>query len=149
MADNDVEFADRLGRQRARMLPLLAIMFLTQQASFFTSRIEDPTRAVDHVRVGAWLLLSVVLLLMLTTGGALIRRRSVRALLNDEVTRANRTEAMRLGFITTMFGGVALYVITFFEFVGGREAIHLVMTIGIATALLRFGILERRAHKGG
>ena len=149
MAGNDVEFADRLGRQRARMLPFLAIAFLTQQASFFTSRIEEPARTVDHVKIGAWLILSVVLLLMLTTGGAWIRRRGVRALLNDEVTRANRTEAMRLGFITAMFGGVALYVITFFEAVGGRDAIHLVMTIGIATALIRFGLLERRAHKGG
>lgn len=147
MTGSDVEHADRLGRQRARMLPFLAIIFLTQQASFFTARIEDPARAVDHVKIGAWLVLSVVLLLMLITGGAWIRRRSVRALLDDEVTRANRTAAMRLGFITAMFGGVALYVVTLFEAVGGRDAIHIVMTIGISTALLRFGFLERRAHE--
>jgi hypothetical protein len=36
-----------------------------------------------------------------------------------------------------------------FEPVSAREAIHVVMTVGIATALLRFGWLERRAHRLG
>ena len=32
---SDVEQAERLGRRRARMLPFLALIFLTQQISFF------------------------------------------------------------------------------------------------------------------
>lgn len=149
MGEKDVEYADRLSRKRARMLPLLAIIFVTQQASFFTARIEDPARLVDTVKVGAWLVLSVVLLLMLTVGGAWLQRPGVRALLNDEVTRANRLAAIRVGFIASMAGGIALYFLTFLEQVTGRDAIHLLMTIGLGAALLRFGMLERRAHRDG
>ena len=52
------EQADFLSRRRARMLPLLAAIYLTQQASFFLA--GDGDRTVDHVKVGAWLLLSLV-----------------------------------------------------------------------------------------
>ena len=149
MGQKDVEYADRLSRKRAKMLPILAVIFLTQQASFFASRFENGERLVDHVKIGAWLVLSVVLLLMLTTGGAWLQRRAVRALLNDEVTRANRTAAMRVGFIASMSGGIFLYFLTFVDTVTGRDAIHLLTTIGIGAALLSFGMLERRAHRGG
>jgi hypothetical protein len=144
-----VESADRLGRRRARMLPALAIVFIIQQGSYFSARIEDGARTVDHLKISAWLVLSVVLLLALTTGGSWFRPKPVRDLLNDEVTRANRLEGLRVGFIATMAAAIAMYVLTMFEPVTGRDSIHLIMTVGIASALLRFGLLERRAHRGG
>ena len=147
---SDVEMADRLSRRRARMLPVLAIIFLTQQAAYIADRFEGPSaavRMVDHVKVGAWLLLSAVLLLCLVTGGFWFKSHGVRSLLDDEVTRANRTAAMRLGFITTMLAGFAVYFLNQFEPMSGRDAIHLLVTVGIATALLRFGFLERRGHR--
>jgi len=142
---DDIETADRLARMRAKLLPALAVIFIAQQGAHFMAGAEDGTRTVDLVRIGAWLFLSAILLVLLVTGGALFRRRNVRALLDDDVTRANRAQALRLGFIATMIGGIVLYVITLFEPVSGREAIHLLMTIGIAGALIRFGHLERRA----
>ena len=150
MADtSDIETADRLSRRRAQALPILAVIFLTQQAAFITQQVEDGTRTVDHVKTAAWLILSVVLLLALTTGGFWLWRKSVRDLLDDDVTRANRGAAMRTGFLATMMGGIALYLIALFEPVSGREAAHLLVTIGLAAALLRFGVLERRAHRDG
>jgi hypothetical protein len=149
MTIDDVEKADRLSRLRARMLPALAAIFLVQQGAFVMARIEGGTRTVDRVTIGAWLVLSVVLLLLLTTGGAWLQRRSVRTLLNDEVTRANRTSGMELGFIAAMFGAVALYLFTLFEPLSGPDAIHVLMTVGIGAALLRYGYLERRAHRDG
>ena len=105
----------------------------------------DGTRTVDHLKVAAWLVLSVVMLLALATGGFWFRPSGVRALMDDEPTRANRTEAFRVGFLVTMAGAIALYFASLFEPLGGREAIHVLMTLGIAAALLRFGFLERRA----
>ena len=145
----DVEKADRLSRRRMRMVPGLAAIFLVQQASYFSGQIEDGARTVDHVKIGAWLVLSIVLLLFVTTGGFWFHSRRVRQLLNDEATRANRIEGLRVGFIATMAAGIALYFIALFEPVSGRDAIHLLMTAGIAAALLRFGQLERRDHRGG
>ncbi|HEY7809114.1 MAG TPA: hypothetical protein VIA98_01895 [Allosphingosinicella sp.] len=149
MTASDIETADRLGRRRARILPVLAIIFILQQSSYFAAVAEDGARSVDHVKISAWLVLTVLLLLLLATGGSWFRRREVRALLNDEVSRANRTDGMRAGFFAAMIGGIASYILTYFEPMSGREAIHLIVTIGIAAALLRFGFLERRAHRNG
>jgi heme/copper-type cytochrome/quinol oxidase subunit 2 len=146
---DDIEKADRLSRRRARMLPALAAIFIAQQASFFTAAIEEGGRTVDHVKIGAWLILSIVLLLALTTGGFWLQPRRVRALLDDEVTRANRAEAVKTGFIATMLAAFAVYGLTMVEAVAAPEAIHLIVSIGIAAALLRFGFLERRAHRHG
>lgn len=131
------------------MLPFLAMIFILQQTSFFAGQFEDGARTVDHVKIGAWLILSLVLLLALATGGSWLQPARVRELMNDEVTRANQAEAFRVGFIVAMAGGMLLYIVTLFEPVGGREAIHLLVTLGIAAALLRFGFLERRAVKDG
>jgi hypothetical protein len=141
--------AERLGRRRARMLPFLALAFIFQQATYFAGLATDGTRNVDYVRDGAWLVLTVVILLLLTTGGFWFRRKSVRALMDDEGTRANRIDAMRVGFLAAMIGGIGVYVLTYFDPLSAREAVHLLITAGLAGALLRFGYLERRAHRDG
>jgi len=144
---SDFEIAERLSRRRARMLPVLTIFFVMQQAAYFSQ--PDTGRPVDHVRVSAWIAMSVVLLVGLISGGFWFRRATVRALLDDEVTRAHRARAMEAGFIAAMVAAIALYFVTLFEPVSGREAIHLLLSVGIACALLRFAMLERRAHRDG
>jgi hypothetical protein len=42
-----------------------------------------------------------------------------------------------------------MYFVVQFEPVSARETIHLLVTVGIAAALLRFAFLERRAHRDG
>jgi hypothetical protein len=143
------ERADHLSRRRARMLPMLAVMFLLQQSSFFFDRFDTGARPVDHIKIGAWVVLSIVLLLALATGGFWLKPKRIRDLMDDDNTRANRAEAFRIGFLVTMIAGIGLYFASLFEPVSGREAIHILMTFGIASALLRFGFLERRALKHG
>jgi hypothetical protein len=147
-AESDSAKAERLSRRRARSLPILAVMFISQQATFFAG-FGQGDRTVDNVQVGAWLVLSIVLLLMLVNGGGWIYSRAVRDLANDELTQAHRNEAFRVGFLAAMTGCIVLYVLSLIEPLTGREAVHLVMTIGIAAALLRFGFLERRALVDG
>lgn len=149
---SDVEQAERLGRRRARILPMLALIFLSQQASFFlgeNERAAHMLRDVDHVKVSAWLILSLVLLLGLWSGGGWFRRKEVRALLNDDVTRAHRASASTLGFYVAMLTAIVLYVVDMFDPTDTRMTIHLIVTLGIGTALVRFGLLERRAHALG
>ena len=43
-----------------------------------------------------------------------------------------------------MTGAILLYALNLIEPMSGREAIHLLTTIGLVTALLRFFYLERR-----
>ena len=142
------EQADRLSRRRARTLPFLGLIFLAQQASFL-SMPEHSARPVDHVKIGAWLVLSIVLLAGLATGGAWLRPRAVRELINDESTRAHRQVGYVYGFWAAMGVSLGIYLVNMFEPVSGRDAVHIIVTAAVATALLNFGLLERRALRDG
>lgn len=136
------EQADRLSRRRARVLPVLAIFYLAQQATFFSSAPAE--RAVDHFKIGAWAAMSVVLLAALVTNGFWLRKPELRAMLNDELSRAHRADALRIGFVLAMIAGIILYVVGTAVPLSDREVIHLIVSVGIGAALIRFGMLERR-----
>ena len=141
------EKADALSRRRARMLPVLAILYFTQQISFLSALGDDRHRDVDHFKIGAWVVLSLVLMLALATKGFWFQPREVRDLIDDENTRANRLQAMQLGFLFSCAAAIAAYFIAEFEPLTVGETAHLVLTFGLGAALIRFGVLERRAHK--
>jgi len=140
------EKADYLSNRRARMLPALAVIFLSQQATFF-SQMSGQHVSAEKAKISAWLVLSIVMLFGLATKGFWLERKEVRDLIDDENTRANRNEAMRWGFLFSMAAAIAVYILTMFDTVTGREAVHIVMSFGIAAAILRWGVLERRAHR--
>nr|WP_166178899.1 hypothetical protein [Altererythrobacter segetis] len=142
---SNVEMADRLNRRRARMLPVLAVFVLIQQAAFFNS--GDRLRTVDLVRNSGWIMLATVILAGLVTGGFWFRSREVRELMNDEVTLANRASALTWGFTMAIAAAIALFALESFAPGGAttREVIHIIASAGLVTALLRFGFVERRA----
>jgi fluoride ion exporter CrcB/FEX len=78
-------------------------------------------------------------------GGGWFHGAGVRSAMNDETTTAHRRAAMAAGFFITLIGALLLYVLTYYEDVTAREAVRLLITMGVAGALLRFGMLERRA----
>ena len=141
---SDAEQADRLSRRRARMTVAMAIIFVSQQFTFFSDRAEDH-RVVTWVHTSGWLVLSAVILAGLVTGGFWFKPKAVRALMEDEVTRENRHRALSLGFVLAMIAAMAIYVLDRFEPVGAPIAIHLVLSVGLGAALMRFGMLEKRA----
>lgn len=138
----DADVVDRLTRRRARIMSAMGALFILQQAVYFS---QSPSPNIAHVKIGAWLVLTSALLLLLATGGNVFRSAQIRALMNDETTRAHRAHALMLGFWTTMGTGLLLYMLTMFDAFDPRNTIHIMMTVGIATALLSFGLQERRA----
>ena len=138
------EQAERLSRRRARMMPMLAVFVLIQQVIFFT---EDGLSDVSTVKTVAWLVLAAVIVAALATGGFWLKPRAVRALMDDEVTRANRASALTLGFVVAMAMGIVLFALETFApgSASTREVIHLIVTYGLVAAMIRFGLLERRA----
>ena len=140
------QIAERLSSKRARILPVLAVIFIAQQASYF-SGTHDPVRTVAQVKIAAWLVLSAVLLAILGTGGAWFRSKEVRELVNDEATREHRRTGLVAGFWAASIAAIALYAIDMFDPMSARQAVHLILTASIATALVVFGRLERRAHR--
>lgn len=143
------ERAEYLSKRRARMLPALAVIFLSQQITFFSQMAGPGPHSAERAKIAAWLVLSVILLAALASKGFWLQPREVRELIDDENTRANRNEAMRWGFLFAMGSAIAIYVLTMFDIVTGREAVHIIMTFGLAAALIRWGVLERRAYKDG
>jgi hypothetical protein len=146
--ESSVDVADRLARRRARILPVFAVIFVAWQANYLALPPESG-RAVDHVKIAAWLVWALALLVLLATGGMGFRSREVRALLNDESTRENRRTAYAYGYWAAVGSAVGLYGVGMFEPVSGREAVHVVVTAAVAAALLTFGALERRSLRDG
>ena len=144
---NLAEQAERLSRRRARMMPVLAMFYLAQQVSYLSQ--VDTGRPVDHFRIGAWVMLSTVLLAGLVTGGFWLRKPELRAMLNDESSRAHRADALGTGFVVATATGIILYVVNSVSPMSGREVIHLIVSMGIVAALIRFAFLEKRAHADG
>ncbi len=141
---SDAELADQLSRRRARMLPVLGLFFIMQQSAFWSNPPAE--RVVDHVRIGAWVVLTGVILFTLSTNGFWFRPAKVRAMIDDELTRANRTSAMHWGFVAAMLAGMLVYVVEGVTQFTAREVIHLIVSAGIVMALVRFGLLERRGY---
>jgi hypothetical protein len=142
------EKAEYLSKRRARMLPALAAIFLSQQAAFLSTVNSPAPHSAYSVKISAWLVLSIVLLTALATKGFWLEPKEVRDLIDDENTRSNRNDAMRWGFLFSMGAAIAVYALTLFDVtVTARDAVHIVMTVGIPAALIRWGMLERRAHR--
>jgi hypothetical protein len=99
------------------------------------------------VKISAWDVRSIVLLGALATKGFWFESKEVRDLLDDENTRANRLMAMRAGFLTSMAAAILVYIGTMFDAISGREAVHFIMSVGIAVALITWGFLEKRAYR--
>lgn len=130
------------------MLPLLAVLFLSQQITYF-STLNAPASHTAQTASIAWVVLSLVLLAALVTKGFWFQPKEVRDLLDDENTRANRLTAIRAGYLAAMGAAILVYIDTLFDTVSGRDAVHFIMSMGIAVALICWGALEKRAHRGG
>ena len=142
------EKAEYLSKRRARMLPALAVIFLSQQAVFLSTVNSPAPHSAYGVKISAWLVLSIVILAALATKGFWLEPKAVRDLIDDENTRANRNDAMRWGFLFSMGAAIGVYALTLFDVpLTARDAVHLVMTVGIPAALIRWGLLERRAFR--
>jgi hypothetical protein len=144
----DVEKAERIGRSRARLFALQAILFISWQGLFFAGATEDRMRLVDEVKISAWFVWVLVLLALLATGGGLMRSKKLRALLNDELTRANRAQAYVAGFWAAVVSAIGLYIIDLVDQIYTREAIHFILSAAIASAFITFAARERRSARG-
>lgn len=142
MTENLSDAADRLSRSRVRILTAVMVIFAVQQANV---SVVPPTRTVEVVGLLAWLLMATALLLVLRTGGMLLRDPALRALANDEVTRANRAEAVEWGFFGAMAGAILLSGVAALTETPVLVALRLVILLGLFTATFRFVTLEKKA----
>ncbi len=140
---DDIALADHLTRRRARVSTVSAVLFMASMAT--SINVEDGSTRPQIFHLVAWVIWAAVLVTMLAIGGGLGRSRSVRGLMNDESTRANRQHAMAAGFWAAVFAGLGLYLFNLLSPLTAGEAIRLIMTATVATALFQFGKRERES----
>lgn len=146
-SQSPVDVADRLSRKRAWFMGFATIFFI------ITEVLNGPHFAVqpgDGVgRRWGWALFAVVLLLNLGTGGGLLLGREVRRLINDQVWAANRNKALATGYWMGMIVALAVYMVVLYGVVAisAMQALHIVVTASVATAMFAFSSLELRAHR--
>jgi hypothetical protein len=139
---DSAEAADRLSRRRVRVLNVLLIFFALQSARL---PVDIPHRAVEYVGLFGWLAMALVMMLVLSTGGMWLRDPEVRRLADDEVTRANRREAMEWGFTAAIGLAIAGTIIASLTAMPAVFALRTVVFLGLFIAIVRFVRLERAA----
>ena len=142
--------ADRVAKRRARLSIVLGLLLIIQQGIFFRdggmeSAMVDNARNVDLMRMTGWFIWVIMVSILLATGGGWLQKAEVRRLINDESTRAHRNSALAMGFWAMAISAIGLYLLSMFEPVGEQMPLHIVLTFGLASALIRFGKLEKAA----
>ena len=143
MASKDMDLAEKLTLRRARVSIVSGVFFLTTMAT--SLGVDFPASRPESFKLAAWVVWAAALLFLLAVGGGLFRGRNVRALMNDDSTVENRQRAMVKGFWAMVLSAFALYCISLFEPISGREAIRLLLSAAIGASVISFGILERRS----
>lgn len=141
-----VEIAEFVARKRAWGGALAAVLFLVVEV---LSR--PPLLQGEAVRRGIdwWMIYAVTLLLLVATGGGLLWNRQIRALVNDEVARAQRRAAVVVGYWSVVLTALLVYCATYWFPLSGRGAAWLILTPGVVVPLLVFAWLDFRALRHG
>jgi hypothetical protein len=137
----DFNDPDRALSRRSRVIAVLAIFLMAGQGGVLAATEQialNGGRAVDQFRVGAFVVFALALLMFLLTGG---RKRSPQ--MNDELVRANRASALKLGYVSLMLVLIGVYVAMLLTPLEIGKFMPLFIAFGVAVPALRFAILER------
>lgn len=139
------DIADKSSARRRRAVLIGAIVLMTIIAgtsTAFSAATPGEWRTVDIVRVSAFLALALVLGIRSTTAFTLLRRNPA---LDDELTRANRATAGRVGFWALLLSSMACFVANMLGLeMSIAEALLAIIAAGAISAAIRFAMLERR-----
>lgn len=127
--------------RRRRAMLMGAAVLLAVFATAMTVSPANTLRSVDIVRTAGFVVLALVLALRSTTAFSFVGRNAV---LDDELTRANRASAARVGFWVMFLAAIGVLAASFFEAVTPMQIIPVLIGAGAVSAALRFAVLEGR-----
>lgn len=139
--------AERALKRRSRAVAVLAVLLMSLQGTALVATEQitlNGGRLVDQVKVGAFVFMALALMLFVLTGGRSARRYPE---LNDELVRANRASALRLGYVSVMLALIGVYVAMLLTPIDVQKYLPLLVAFGIVVPSLRFAMLERVGTK--
>jgi high-affinity Fe2+/Pb2+ permease len=128
------ERAERLSKHRA----IAAIVMGTVLAATQTQRMD-----ASGAGPITWIITGVVVAIFLLWASGLFRDTALRGILNDEGSDVSRRRSLMIGFWNMLATAVVCYVLTYVKDYGPRDAIQIIMSVGICSALISFGVAER------
>jgi len=140
----DVEYEIK---RRRKGLFVIAIVFTSMLGGVIAATDDIAShgvRAIDVFRIGAFIIIALGVLIFVLTGGPRAFRHPA---MNDELVRANRAKALRLGYVVFVLSTMAIYVSSLFVAVDFSEVLPVLITVGIAVPTLSFAILEQNGEK--
>jgi uncharacterized membrane protein len=87
------------------------------------------------------------LLTLLVTGGLTRRDQRVREILEDELTKAHRRNALMSGFWVMLIAVAVIYAVSLFTPIAFNQVAPILLVAAVAVPALRFALLERRASR--
>lgn len=90
-----------------------------------------------------WALTALVTAIFLLWASGLLRGTAVRGILNDESSDVNRRRSLMIGFWNMMATAIVCYILSYVKDYGPRDAIQIIMTVGMSSALISFGVSEQ------
>lgn len=128
-----VERADRLARRRSTIAIIMGTVLIATQ----TQRMDGGAGPIS------WGITGVVIALFLLWASGLFRDPRLRGMLNDEGSDVSRRRSLMIGFWNMLATAMVCYALSFLKDYGPRDAIQIIMTVGISSALISFGVSER------
>lgn len=133
------ERAERLSKRRA----LAAIIMGTALAATQTQRMD-----ASGAGPITWIVTGLIVAIFLIWASGIFRNTALRGILNDEGSDVSRRRSLMIGFWNMLATAVVCYVLTYVKDYGPRDAIQIIMSVGICSALISFGVAERvSAHQ--
>ena len=129
----DTERAERLSAVRAAVAIVLGTDLAATHMQRMDARGGGPTM---------WLVTGVIVAVFLLWASGLFRNAALRGFLNDEGSAVSRRRAMMIGFWNMLAIALVCYAFTFVKDDGPRDAIQIIMTVGMTSALIAFGVAE-------
>jgi high-affinity Fe2+/Pb2+ permease len=132
------ERAERLSKRRA----IAAIVMGTILAATQTQRMD-----ASGAGPITWIITGVVVAIFLLWASGLFRNTALRGILNDEGSDVSRRRSLMIGFWNMLATAVVCYILTYVKDYGPRDAIQIIMSVGICSALISFGVAERVSER--
>jgi len=137
-----IERADEISRNRARMAPFIGLFVLAIPQLVLANW---DWQAVTWWQIAIWFVLVAFASATLFWGGMWFPK-DLPEIGEDDVTRANRANAVTGGFLAALFVAMLVFLISPFEPLSAQRAAHLIISIGLLCSLVSFGIAELRSH---
>lgn len=155
--DNIGAEVTRLSRWRRRILVIIAVGYVVWWAGFLgaTSGVAEMVKGGDAIAailtIVGFVMWAVPLTLLLTAGRrmALRLRPSVRAALEDELTKSNRRVAFQTGYWALLGVICVLFAVSQFNPASLNVALPVLIAVGVSVPLLRFAVLEQHGDING